>query len=172
MTHGKNAQKGKRARILASLGIALGLLTGCLIGPGGGNARLPEGAYFISGAFDRDYVYERYFVVLPERRWHWVEYGTNASKAQLCKVTLRTGRYTLGDSDLVLTQEAETPAVVKCGFSKQDFQALSPNPKKGGESPRFEVRNLKDNGFEVRNFFGDTTGWREYSGKKDPFGFY
>lgn len=157
---------------LAALFLALGFLAGCLFDGGGGSAELPEGTYFIAGRFDQSYAYEQYFVVLPDRRWEWVEYGSNAATVQLCKATRVTGAYSMGDSAVTLTQEAESAPLVKCGMTKADFKAIALVPIKDPKPVDYDIRTVTDKSFEARAFFGTKDAWKEYVKEKSPFGFH
>lgn len=159
---------------MAGLTLALGIVAnGCLLGGGGGGAAtLPEGAYFIAGRFDTDFAYEQYFIVLPDRRWEWVEYGSNAATVQLCKASRKTGSYELGDSLLTLDQETTSAPLVKCGMTKADFRAIPPITVKDPVPASYDLRALTDKSFEARAFFGTKDAWKEYLKEKNPFGFH
>lgn len=163
----------RRTPLLLGLMLALGFLVGgCLMDGGGGPAGLPEGAYFIAGRFDTDYAYEQYLVVLPDRRWEWVEYGSNAATVKLCKATRKTGGYVLGDSTLTLTQEAGSAPLEKCGMTKAEFKAIALTPIKDPKPAAYDIRTMTDSSFEARAFFGTKDAWKEYRKEKNPFGFH
>lgn len=164
----------RRAPILPGLMLAMGILAGgCLMdGGGGGPGALPEGAYFIAGRFDAEYAYEQYFVVLPDRRWEWVEYGSNAATVKLCKATRKTGTYDLDDSAITLTHEKASAPLVKCGMTKADFGGIKLTAVNSPETATYDIRTLTDTSFESRAFFGTKDAWKEYLKEKSPFGFH
>lgn len=156
--------------------LALGtiLLAGCISGSGGGGGGggFGEGHYFIRGRFDASYAYEQYFVILPEGRYEWVEYGYNAASSQLCKVTRQTGAYDASDASLGIVVEKDAGPEVKCGFSQQDFQAMKWINRKDPTEADFEIRNATDSSFEARMFFDTTGAWKPIIRRPDPYGFY
>jgi hypothetical protein len=156
----------------SALALFAALLAACVTGSGGNGDSLAEGHYFISGRFDADYAYEQFFVVHPDNRYEWVEYGYNAADNRVCKVTRHAGTYDLGESRLGLVRERDAGPTVKCGFTAADFRAMKWTDRKEPATLDFEVRNVGEAGFEAKDFFSTGDAWQALVRKGDPYGFY
>lgn len=158
------------ARVIR-LGALAALLAGCITGSNRDRS-FAEGHYLLGTRFDQSYAYEQYFVVLPDRRFEWVEYGYNAATLKVCKVTRKAGAYALEDSSVAVSVSAEAAPFVKCGMSKAEFQALALADKEKASPAQSAIRNRNETGFEAEGFFSTTPGWKSIPLKPDPYGFY
>lgn len=158
--------------IRSALALGAAIVAACVSGSGGHGDGLAEGHYFLAGRFDADYAYEQYFVVLPENRYEWVEYGYNASDNRVCKVTRHAGALDLGESGLSLVREKDAGPQVKCGFTKKDFQSMKWTDRQEAARYDFEIRNVGEDGFEAKAFFDTSAGFRSIVRRGDPYGFY
>jgi hypothetical protein len=154
------------------LALSAVLMGGCVNGPGGHGHSLAEGHYLILGRFDVDYVYEQYFVVRPDNRYEWVEYGSNAATNEICKVTRHAGTYELGETRLELVRERDAGPAVECGFSAADFRAMKWKEREEPLDLAFEIREVDGDGFEAKDFFTTGGDFRALARKADPYGFY
>jgi hypothetical protein len=154
----------------------LGALTGCDSGTSSnGGPELTQGHYFILTDSDDLYRYDQYFMVLPGNRWEFVEYGYPSGQASnLCQLTRQAGTYRLGDSSLTMTMTGDGESVESCHMTKAQFQAYPMESIPAAERPShtFSVRSRTAAGFESEDLFQGTPGWKTYTLKADPYGFY
>lgn len=151
------------------------LFAGCLFDSGGGGPdpyALEEGHYNLGGRFDQSYAYDQYLIVLGGNRFEWVEYGYNAASSAVCRVTRKSGEYTLADSTVKLSITAEAEPFTKCGMTKADFQGLILEAKAPPTGANYPIRNRIPGSFESKGLFGRAGDWRVYANEKDPYGFY
>lgn len=154
-------------------------LTGCNSGTSSnGGPEMANGHYFILTDFDGTYRFDQYFVVLPGNRWEFVEYGYPPGQAaNLCQLTRQAGTYSLGglgDSSLTMTQTGYGESVESCHMTKAQFQAYPMESIPAAERPSksFPVRKRTSAGFESEDLFEGAEGWKTYTLKADPYGFY
>ncbi|GEM_PF-4242084 len=159
--------------------ITLVILTGCDsgTGPAGGTGpELTHGDFFILSDADDSYHYDQYFVVQADHRWEFVEYGYALGQpTNLCQVTRHAGVYSvMGDSVLSVTQTAGGESVESCHMTKAQFQAYPMQSIPAARQPKsdFLMRNKTATGFDAKDLFVNASGWKTYTIKPDPYGFY
>lgn len=142
-------------------------------GPAGTGTELSAGSYFIQYDSDDLYTFEQYFVVEAGYHWEFVEYGYQAGTKALCQVTRHKGVYSTTDSTMTMTLTAGGESLEKCGITQSEFNAYPFEAAPANDTASFRIRNATPTSFDGKDLFeGTAAGWKTYTKKPDPYGFF